>query len=303
MDVHQARAFLAVAEELHFGRAAARLHMAQPPLSRMIRQIENELGAVMFERSTRHVRLTPHGEALVGPARELVMLAERMPEVVRRVDAGESGHLRLGFAGASVQSVVSALVRRIHRERPGLTFELDSSTLSFNGLEALLEDRIDIVIGRWDFLPKGVSSRVIAEEDLLLALPEDHPLAAEEAIHPRDLAKEPWIAMPGGGGATLSHRLQQIGRIGRFVPRIVQTVPDSSAEFLMVAAGLGVALPFSGVRDNLRAPGVVFRPLAVPMGGVQTRMAWRDGDDPVVRAVVAVSRDLFPGEDGDAVPE
>ena len=96
MEVHKAQAFLAVAEELHFGRAAKRLHMAQPPLSRLIRQLESELGATLFERNTRHVTLTPQGEALLEPARELVMLAQRMKDVVRKSQAGETGRVRLG---------------------------------------------------------------------------------------------------------------------------------------------------------------------------------------------------------------
>src|SRR4051812_34068299 len=98
MDVHRAQAFLVVAEELHFGRAAQRLHMAQPPLSRLIRQTESDLGAMLFERNARGVVLTPQGEALLEPARELVMLSQRITEIVRRTQGGLSGRIRLGFA-------------------------------------------------------------------------------------------------------------------------------------------------------------------------------------------------------------
>ena len=137
MEVHKARAFLAVADELHFSRAAARLHMAQPPLSRLIRALEQELGAPLFVRSPRRVELTAVGRALVEPARELVMQSERISELVHRVQNGESGRVSLGFSGASVNSVVSALVRRVRSERPSLSLELHGSQLSYRGLERL----------------------------------------------------------------------------------------------------------------------------------------------------------------------
>ncbi|WP_243075451.1 LysR family transcriptional regulator [Microbacterium sp. SS28] len=234
MDVHHARAFLALADELHFGRAAARLHIAQPPLSRLIRQLEDELEAPLFERSTRAVSLTPQGEALVEPARELVMLSQRMKEIVRQAGAGETGRVRLGFAGASVNHLVAQLARALRRERPGLAVELHSAQLSRPGLERLLDGSLDVLIGRWDFLPADVDSRVIAREQLLVAVPTSHRLAQRRELTAADVADEPWIVLPGGSGATLSDRLHLLGQRGRFVPRIVQTAPDSATELLLV---------------------------------------------------------------------
>lgn len=301
--MYKAQAFLAVADELHFGRAARRLHMAQPPLSRLIRQLEAELGAVLFERNSRSVRLTPQGEALVEPARELVMLSQRMPEIVRRAGAGETGRVRLGFAGASVNHLVSALARRVRAERPGLSLEFHGSQLSHPGLEKLRGGALDAVIGRWDFLPKEVSSRVIAQEQLLVALPDQHRLAEAEFVEASDLADEPWVVLPGGSGATLSNRLQLLAMRGRFVPRIVQTAPDSATELLLVDAGVGVALTLSGVHDNIPARGVVFRPIAPDLGAVEVRLAWREGaDDPALHAVIEISSHVFPDIVGPSAP-
>ncbi|WGL52413.1 LysR substrate-binding domain-containing protein [Nocardioides sp. BP30] len=295
MDVHQAQAFLAVADELHFGRAAERLHMAQPPLSRLIRQIEADLGAQLFERNTRQVSLTPQGAALLEPARELVMLSRRLKEIVQQSQAGEIGRLRLGFAGASVNRLVSELARRVRAERPGITLELFSSQFSHLGLERVLDGSLDLVIGRWDFLPAEVDSRVIGRESILVALPEHHRLASRDAVAAADLASEPWVVLPGASSATLPNRLGVLGIAGGFVPRIVQVAPDSSTQLMLVGVGVGVALTFSGVRENVLAPGVVYRPLRPGQAGVDVRIIWRRGDaDPALSAVVEVSRQVFP---------
>jgi DNA-binding transcriptional LysR family regulator len=268
--------------------------MAQPPLSRLIRQLEAELEAPLFVRTTRTVRLTAEGAALVEPARELVMLSQRMREVVRRASAGETGLLRLGFAGASVNNLVAALARRLRSERPGLTVELHSAQLSHPGLGRLLDGSLDAVIGRWDFLPDEVDSLVVAREQLLIALPRTHRLAHRAELAPADLAAEDWIVLPGGSGATLSNRLHVLGRLGRFVPRVVQTAPDSATELLLVDTGVGIALTLSGVRDNLPTGEVVFRPLAADLGAVEVRLAWRRGAEaPALRAAIDAARAVF----------
>ncbi|WP_344818919.1 LysR substrate-binding domain-containing protein [Microbacterium soli] len=298
MDVREAKAFLAVADELHFGRAAARLHIAQPPLSRLIRSIEAELGTPLFVRSPRHVSLTHVGQILLQPARDLVMQAERMVELARRARDGEVGLVRLGFAGASVNALVSALARRVRRALPGLTLELHGSQLSHAGLERLREGALDAVIGRWDFLPSDVQSRVIAIEQLVVALADDHPLAAKQTLSASDVAAAPWVVLPGGSGATLSNRLHLLGLRGRFVPRIVQTAVDSATQLLLVDAGVGIALTFSGVQANIPAHDVVFRPLDPDLGNVEVRLAWRDRDDnPALATVMEASHDIWPGGD------
>lgn len=293
MDVNKARAFLAVAEERHFGRAAARLHIAQPPLSRMIRALEDELGVTLFERSPRRVVLTGVGEALVEPARELVMQSERITHLVRRIQRGETGSVRLGFSGASVNSIVSALARRLRQSRPDLTVELSGAQLSHPGLERLRSGTLDAIVGRWDVLPRDVDSRLLAREDLLFALPEHHRLATAATVSPADVAEEPWIVLPGGSGATLSTRLHELARRGRFVPRIVETAPDSATQLLMVDAGIGMALTFSGVRENVPVHSVAFRPAPPDLGSVEVRLAWRRDDvSPALAELIAISEEF-----------
>ncbi|MGM7671612.1 LysR substrate-binding domain-containing protein [Microbacterium sp. A93] len=293
MEVNKARAFLAVADELHFGRAAVRLHIAQPPLSRMIRALEQEIGAELFERNPRRVSLTPVGAALVEPARELVMQSERMTDLVRRVLRGETGRIRLGFAGASVNSLVSVLVRRMRACRPDVAVELYGVEFSQPGLERLMSGSLDAILGRWDTLPEDVDSRVVAREELLIALPEDHPLVTVDAVTADDVIDEPWVVLPGGGGATLSSRLQEFASRGPFLPRIVGTAADSATQLLMVDAGNGIALTFSGVRDNVPVHTVAFRPIAPTLGAVDVRLAWRRADvNPALAALTEIAENF-----------
>lgn len=295
MEVHKARAFLVLAETLHFGRAAHTLHMAQPPLSRLMRSLEAELGASLFDRNTRQVRLTAVGEALIEPARELVMQSERIPDLVRRVQRGETGRIRLGFAGASLSTAVSAIARRVRREHPHLTLELSGSQLSQAGLRGLLDGTLDAVVGRWDYLPDDISSQVIAQEELLVALPGDHPLASAEALALEDIAEEPWVVLPGGREATLSNRLHLLGQRGRFIPRVVETAIDSTTQLLLVDASVGIALTFSGVRDNLPSHDVVFRPIVPTLGPVDIRLAWLASNrDPALQTVTELVAETHP---------
>jgi len=288
MDVHKARAFLAVAEELHFGRAAERLHIAQPPLSRAIRMIERELGTSLFTRSSRGVALTPVGEALVQPARDLVQQSERITQIARRAQQGRIGQVRIGFAGASVSSVVGALTARARRNLPQVHLALHGTQLSHAGMERLHRGELDAVIGRWDTLPPDVESRVLASEELVVALPPDHRLTAFDTIPVAELAEEAWVDLPGGNGATLPARLHALGRRGGFMPHIVETASDSATQLLLVDAGAGLALVFSGVRANFPVHRVAFRPVTPGLGAVEVRLAWRVGTgNPALAALIA----------------
>ncbi|RZU62870.1 LysR family transcriptional regulator [Zhihengliuella halotolerans] len=295
MEVHQARAFLAVAEHLHFGHAAAALHMAQPPLSRLIRRLETDLGAELFERSTRHVALTAQGAALVEPARELVRLSESMAAVVRESLDGTTGRVTLGFAGGSVNDLVGDLARDVRARRPGIDLELHSAQFSHVGLERVLAGELDVVLGRWDHLPPAIDSRLVATERLLVALPEGHRLAAEPAVRAEDLADESWVVLPGGARGTLTNRMHTLALNSGFAPKNLQTAPDSWTIMVLVGARMGVSLTLSSVREHTPAPGVVFRPLAPEPDPVEVRMIWRRGDrSAALAAVVDISRTTLP---------
>ncbi|QAY59557.1 LysR family transcriptional regulator [Microbacterium protaetiae] len=296
MDIRSAQAFIAVAEELNFGRAANRLHMAQPPLSRMIRQLEEELGARLFERTTHWVTLTPHGEAVLEPMRELVMLSQRIPEIVRKSLRGDAGRVRLGFAEASVDVGVGNLATLVRQRRPGIVLELQSSQFAHLGLDRLRRGALDLLIARVDVVPSDLESEVVSEEELLLALPVDHPLASRDIVRSADLAEEPWVVLPGGS-ATGLNRLSLLSVEGGFIPRVVQSAPESSTLLLLVSAGVGVALTLSSVRTHLPARGIAFRSISPAQEPIRVRLIWRRNDaNPALAAVVALAREALHGQ-------
>ncbi|GAB3194494.1 LysR substrate-binding domain-containing protein [Nesterenkonia suensis] len=295
MEVHQARAFLTVAEELHFGRAAARLRMAQPPLSRLIKQLERTLGAELFERSTRHVALSSAGRALLDPARRLLDASEAAEQAVRNALSGETGRVRIGFAGASINRKVGELARQVRASRPGLMLELYSSQFSHLGLERVLDGSLDLVIGRWDFLPAEVESTVITLEEVMVVLPSSHPLAARTTVDMKDLSEEPWITLPGGPGAALQNRLNSLAMAAGFVPRVLQTAPDSWTQVVLVGAQMGCGLSLDSVRDNVSSDGVVFSSISTEERPLEVRMIWRRADDnPALRAVIGIAEKMYP---------
>lgn len=296
MEVKQAEAFIAVAEELHFGRAAERLRIAQPPLSRMIKQLERHLGTELFLRSTRHVELTATGKALIEPARNLLLASYTAVQTVQDTRDGKIGHVRMGFAGASTYRSIGAIVRQLRRQQPGLTLDVQSSMFSPDGIQKVLDKDLDFAIGRWDFLPPDLDSHIMAEEEVIIAIPPTHPLANQEKIWIKDLAHDPWVSLPVGFGSALQNRLTNLAIAAGFVPRIVQTAPDSWALMVLVGVESGCAVTVSSVRDNLPDPGVKFMRIADSSNPpLQVRLIWRkDNLTPAVKAAVNIAQELFP---------
>lgn len=296
MDVHQAKAFLEVAKELHFGRAAANLRMAQPALSRLVKQLEHTMHAQLLERSTRHVSLTPAGQALLGPAEELVKISQTAQQVVRTAVTGETGEVRIGFAGASTNMTVGALARELRKAHPGLRQEFHSSQFSHVGLERILDNTLDLAIGRWDFIPPEVDSYVMATEQVIAAVPASHPLATHKSISMSQLADEQWIALPGGFSAALQNRLNTLSMSAGFAPRIIQSAPDTLTQLVLVSTEMGCALTVDSVRGNITVPGVSYIPLRDANTQLAVRLIWRrDDSNAALHNVIALAKQVFPG--------
>lgn len=295
MEIQQARAFVAVAEELHFGWAAERLRLTQSALSRSVAQLERSLGSRLIDRTTRSVALTPAGEALLPHAREIITLVDRCGDIVHEASEGRTGRVRLGFASASTNHIVGSLAREIRHRLPGLRLELESSALSHRGLEQVLEGSLDIALGRWDLLPAEVSSRIIAHEELVLALPVGHRLASRAKVSLKELERDSWIALPSGPGAALPQRLHMLAAKAGFVPRITQIAPDSATSMVLVSSGFGVAMTQSSVQEHIYAPGVVFRQIAESPPPLPVRLVWRREDpSPALAEVIEVAKALHP---------
>ena len=289
MDVEQLRSFLAVADELHFGRAAERLHVAQPPLSRTIKQLERELGTRLFDRNTRSVRLTSSGQALMDPAKEVLDALRRAETAVRSADHGEVGTVRIAFAGVSTHRLVARLARVVRSQRPGIQLELSSQNFAQPAMKRLLAGETDLALGRWDVVPAEIAAQVVMPDSLVLAVPDTHPLAGARRLSIGQLASEGFVSLPPHEGSVLPDRLRRLAHANGFVADVVQVAPDTQTALALVSAEVGCHLTLASVAENVTDPHVVFIPLneSTPSLDVHLRAAWRRADqNPALRAVL-----------------
>ena len=290
MDVDQLKAFLAVAEELHFGRAAERLHVAQPPLSRTIKQLEKDLGTRLFDRNTRSVKLTSSGEALIEPAREVLNALRRAEDAVRSADGGEVGLVRIAFAGVSTHPLVARLARTVRSRRPGIELELSSQNFAQPAMKRLVQGETDIALGRWDAVPTEVEARVVMPDSLVVAVPDTHALAGVRQLSIDELAGEGFVSLPQYEGSVMPDRLRRLAQANGFVANIVQIAPDTQTALALVSAEVGCHLTLSSVAQNVSDPHIVFLPLpeSERVFDVDLRAAWRkDNANPALRSVLS----------------
>ncbi|GAA2027058.1 LysR substrate-binding domain-containing protein [Yaniella flava] len=295
MDVADAKAFLVLAEELHFGRAAQRLQMGQPPLSRLIQKLERSVGTDLFKRTSRQVELTVAGQTLIEPARELIAASDRALESVKSTLTGQIGTVSLGFAGASSNAEVAALARQLAIKAPRLRFEVQSSQFADDSLKKVLDKSLDFSIGLWEFLPSELDALHLSDDDVLIAVHKNHPLAKHEHISMRELAQDPWINLPGGYNSALQNRFRNLSLNAGFVPRRNQTVPDSWTVMLLVGVGMGASLTLSSVASSVPADDVKFLKINDPTNTpLPLRLVWRrDSLNPVLQTVIDTAVDLF----------
>lgn len=295
MEFQQLRAFLAVAEEAHFGRAAKRLHMAQPPLSRTIRALERELGTRLFDRTTRTVRLTSAGEALIVPARDIFDGCRIAEAAVHAAGKGETGRIRIGFAGPSSHVLIGRLARRVRRESPGIELSLRSVTYADEGLAQVMDGALDLAIVRWGTAPSGIAARVVQEEHYVLAVPADHPLAGAEIVSVADLRDEAFITLPADSGSSIRDALITSCYQAGFAPDIVQVAPDTWTAMALVSAGVGITISVDSAVEQIPGDGLSVVRLLEGIAPTYARLAWRENDDnPALRTVLCASEAVLP---------
>ncbi|WP_369206641.1 LysR family transcriptional regulator [Streptomyces sp. PU-14G] len=298
MELRYLAAFVAVAEELHFGRAAKRLRMAQPPLSQQIRQLERELDVQLFERSTRSVRLTGAGEAFLGPVRTVLADLESATRLARAAGRGESGRVSVGFAGASSHTTLPRLTRAVRTAHPGIALVMRGQTYANRALDEVAEGCLDLGFVRSPVTRPGVRTRVIAEEELVCALASDHPLARQERIAVADLAAEPFVSFPANAGSSLRDVTFLTCERAGYLPRVVQEAPDSYTILALVAMGVGVTLTLTSC-THIQQTGLVYRPLAGAPVLLRSALAWRaDNPSAALRSVLDVARETLPTPQG-----
>jgi DNA-binding transcriptional LysR family regulator len=296
MELRHLRYFVTVAEELHFTRAAERLQIRQPPLSIQIRRLEEELGAPLFRRLSRGVELTEAGKFLLPEARAILARVDRAAEEVWHLARGESGKLRVGFAGATYfQPLLPAIVREYRRRYPQVELlpEQSNTPAMLSGLDSACLDAAFVrpPISGVD----RIAVDALIEEQTLAVLPTGHSLSGASSVALESLASETFILFPRAIGYGLYDSIISACHRAGFSPRLGQDAPQITSIIPMVAAGFGVSVvPYS--TRQIQVEGAVFKPISGVAPRASIGLAYRrDERSRAVRNFVAVAREVALG--------
>lgn len=291
MDLRQLQYFVAVAEERHFGRAAQRLHMSQPPLSMQIKNLEADLGVRLLNRSTRQVTLTDAGSTFLERARTILAAAEEARNAARGAEQGLQGRLHVGFISSATLSLLPPSIRLFRERFGGVELELKELT-SAQQIDALYEDEINVGLVRLPLRAPGIRLEPVLEERLVVALPSGHALEELERVSLEAMADLPLIfftrQLIPGFHAQIVELFQRIGTF----PKVTQHAVHLQTVVGLVASGVGIALlPESA--ERVSREGVVYRALDEPDATSWTGLAWVDGDESkLVKNFIRAVRDV-----------
>ena len=272
MELRHLKYFVAVAEELHFGRAARRLHIAQPPLSQQIRQLEEELGEALFFRNNHRVELTAAGEAMLPHARQVLALAGESADIVMKSARGESGTISVGYVDEAVHTVFPGILEAFHRMYPAVHFRL-RETHSNDQLNQLEAGSLDIGIGYSPAHVKCLNSVPILEGRVMLAVPAGHPLANKKLIHLSKCKEESFIFPVRESSPRLHDFFLSICDENGLIPDINYTAEHIYTVMGLVRSGLGITLYPEFLGKDMW-PGVVVRPIAGRRQELQMYATW-----------------------------
>ena len=262
MDLRHLKYFIAVAEELNIGRAAVRLHISQPPLTRQIQQLEEELGVLLFIRTPRGVELTQAGEMFLEEARNIRALVELAIERTKRAGQGKLGRLDIGIFGTGILGAIPQLLQLFRETHPDVRVVLHTMSKA-EQIEALRQKRITVGFNRIISPLPDLETELIIKEPLFLAVNETHPLSQQSSVSFMELSKYPLVLFPTGARPNFVDRVIELCRNEGFTPDISQVVGDAVTGVALVAGGFGLTLvPKSATALSL--PGVVFRPFNDP---------------------------------------
>jgi len=294
MELTDFRAFVAVAEELHFGRAAGRIGMQQPPLSRLIQRMERELGVRLFERTNRRVELTPAGRVLLERGRRVIEQADLAINATQRAARGETGSLAVGFVGSATYGVLPEILRVFRKRYPEVElvlYEMGSTAQQ----RAVAEGRLQLGFIRTPREQAGrdesLAETVVQREPLVVALPKGHALAEAQEVKLGELAGESFVLFPREARPSYGDLVLEACAKAGFVPRVAQQTQEMQTAVSLVAAGMGVTLVPASVR-SLRRDGVVYRPIAEPAPVSELSAVYRRGDaSPVLGVFLRILRE------------
>jgi DNA-binding transcriptional LysR family regulator len=298
-DLNQLRCFVTVAEELHFGRAAARLNMTQPPLSRQIQVLEHIIDAPLLERTSRSVKLTPAGRSFLPEARRILKLAESASQVARRIALGKTGSLKIGFTAAAAYGFLPELIAACRARLPEIDFSL-KEMVSGDQFEALASGQIDAGLLRPPIARPELASRRVVAEPLLAAIPKKHPLASTETVAIRDFDDQPFVMYSPYESRYFHDLLVALFTQADILPRYVQHLSQIHSILAMVRAGLGLAI-VPAAAASLKIADVKLRPLKLrTKTPVELFLVWRrDDESPLLSSLVEIAGELA-ARDGSA---
>lgn len=300
MDLRQLRYFVTVAEELHFGRAARRLAMTQPPLSQQIQALESEIGVQLFVRTRRSVMLTPAGQQWLPEVRRVLADAGALPGLAQRLARGEVGSLALAFVSTADYGILPDLLRHFRARHPDVQLQLREATSDIQ-LEALAEGTIDaglVIRPQLPVMPHGLSYLPLVREPLVLAVPDGWRPAGSDAVPQsvalRDAAREPLVIFPRRSAPAFYDIITGYYARDGLTPVIAQEAIQMQTIVSLVSAGMGVALVPASLR-NLRRTGVSYLALRDAGPQIETGLAWREGAAgvaPVLRSFIDIATGL-----------
>jgi DNA-binding transcriptional LysR family regulator len=292
IELRHLRYFVAVAEELHFSRAAKRLRIAQPPLSHQIRQLEQHIGHALFNRNSRTVALTHAGETLLEVARQILKRLEEDVETVRRVGRGEMGSLTVGFIGSAMLTVLPAILGSYRMKYPQVELRLRELTTS-RLVDAIRQGAVDIGFLRDAGPTDGLSVETILAEKYVVALPEKHPLAQRKKVSLIALKQEPLVLFPRELGPLAWDKTIELCELAGFRPKIVQEAAEWLVVLRLVSSGLGISITPACV-GMIKAPGVVCPAITSCPISTNIELAHRtDYLNPIMNAFLVAARRAF----------
>jgi DNA-binding transcriptional LysR family regulator len=293
IELRHLRYFVAVAEELHFGRAALRLHLAQPPLSQQIRKLEEILGYPLFLRTSRAVKLTSAGEVFPERAKRTLRNVREDMEEARSVGRGEEGFLRVGFIGSAMLTPLPAMFGRYRRLYPKVNLQLHESYTSAV-VQKLLKGELDAGFLRDGGQASGLEIEPLFSEPFIAVLPKKHPLAKHKTISARDLRDEPFVFFSPSAGTLAYEKPVSICEEYGFRPHVVQEAPQWLTIMRLIGAGLGVTIAPACVKQ-VAAQNVACLSLRRATVKSDIELAYRTSEDrAIVAAFAAVARESFP---------
>lgn len=287
IDLRQLQLFIAVAEELHFGRAAARSGMSQPPFSQQILRLERELGVDLLHRTSRRVSLTPAGMALFAEARELIAQRDRVVDTVRRTASGDAGTLRIGFSASSAVGILPMLVRQVRLNLPDVALQIDDRD-GVDIASAIRAGALDAAIVRAPFPAVGIIVETLCRDGFVAVLPVSHPLAGRGELAIGDLSGNDFILFPRASSPGLYDTIIGLCTGAGFSPVITQEASAWLSVVGLVEAGLGITIA-PAMAARVCPQGVVTIPIAATRHRSELVIVYRKGD---VHRLVARFRDI-----------